>query len=103
MQDADQFDFGTNRWDPVCLLYSPGAEEVHDFANRWVTSLKPRAFVISEGPYVTPKTLSELASAWSDKGLRLLPLEYREEQSDWGQPNFGPIAIPKSKTLRSGL
>jgi hypothetical protein len=30
-------------------------------------------------------------------GLRLLRLEYREEQSDWGQPNFGRLLFQKAK------
>jgi len=97
VENADQFDFGTNQWDLVCLLYAPGAEEVHDFAKRLAVSLKTGGIVVSEQPYATPKSLSEQATAWSELDLKLLRLEYREEQSDWGQPSFGRLLFQKVK------
>ena len=97
VENADQFDFGSNQWDLVCLLYAPGAEEVHDFAKRLAASLKTGGMVVSEQPYATPKSLSEQATAWSELDLKLLRLEYREEQSDWGQPSFGRLLFQKVK------
>jgi len=97
VQDADKFDFGTNQWDLVCLLYAPGAQEVHDFAKRLAASLKTGALVVSEQPYATPKSLADQTTAWSELDLKLLRLEYREEQSDWGQPSFGRLLFQKVK------
>ena len=97
-QDADKFDFGKDRWDLVCLMYSPGDQAVHDFARRLADSLKAGAYVVSEEPYETPKTLSDQAESWKAFGLKLLRLEYREEQSDWGQPNFGRLLFQKAKS-----
>jgi len=96
VQDADQFDFGTSRWDLVCLLYSPGPDEVHEFASRLAASLRSGGYVISEQPFETPKSLAEEAAAWEPLGLRLRRLEYRLEKSDWGQPSFGRTLFRKS-------
>jgi SAM-dependent methyltransferase len=95
VQDADQFEFGAARWDLVCLLYAPGDGEVRDFAKRLTASLKPGGYVLSEGPYQTPKTLADQWTAWTSAGLKLLRLEYHEEKSDWGQPNFGRTLFRK--------
>jgi len=89
VQDADKFDFGNNRWDLVCLLYAPGANEVNDFDKRLAGSLKPGGLVVAEWPYITPKFLAELSEDWEKLGLKLKRLEYRVEKSDWGQPSFG--------------
>ena len=98
VQDVERFDFGRDRWDLVCLMYSPGSDYVHDFYKRLAASLKVGAYVISEQPYQTPKTLSDQAAAWGALDLKLLRLEYREERSDWGQPNFGRLLFRKQKT-----
>lgn len=55
VQNADEFDFGNQRWDLICLLYAPGAHEVHDFDKRLAASLKPGGYVISEDPDDDPK------------------------------------------------
>ncbi len=95
VQNADEFDFGNQRWDLVCLLYAPGAQEVHDFDKRLAASLKPGGYVISEDPDDDPKVLADRWAAWERLGLKLIRLEYRVEKSDWGQPSFGRALFRK--------
>ena len=96
VENADKFVFGDQRWDLVCLLYAPGAQEVHDFDKRLAASLKPGGYVISEDPDDNPKVLADRWTAWERLGLKLIRLEYRVEKSDWGQPSFGRALFRKS-------
>jgi len=79
----------------MCLLYAPGADEVHDFAQRVAAGLKPGGYVTSEEPYVDPKELAERWTEWERLGLKLIRLEYRLETADWGQPTFGRTFFQK--------
>jgi SAM-dependent methyltransferase len=95
VQDADRFDFGTNQWDLVCLLYFSGSMYVHDFEKRIANGLKPGGYIIGEGPETNPKDLTDGLEVWEPWGITLLRLEYRANKADWGQPGFDRILLRK--------
>ena len=95
-QDADKFDYGTQQWDLVCLLYFSGVMFVHDFEKRIGNSVKLGGYVIAEGPQGDPKSLGEGWDIWEAMGFRILRLEYRSSKADWGQPSFSRFLIQKA-------
>jgi SAM-dependent methyltransferase len=96
VQDVDSFDFGTNQWDLICLLYFVLSERQESLYQRITTSLKPGGLVIVEGLGLPAmETLLKAWSKWEPMKLKLLQLEYREGKSDWGGNQFGRLLLQK--------
>lgn len=94
--DADKFDYGTQQWDLVSLLYFSGAMFVHDFEKRIGISVKPSGYIIGEGPSGDPKSLGDGWEIWEGMGFKILRLEYRASKAEWGQPSFSRFLIQKT-------
>jgi 2-polyprenyl-3-methyl-5-hydroxy-6-metoxy-1,4-benzoquinol methylase len=98
VQDADRFEYGNHLWDLVCMLYFDGSEFVHDFEKRVAASLKPAAYLIAERPFgaqAKPQMVLDRWSLWEPFGFRLIRLEYRSENPDWGHSSVGRYLIQK--------
>lgn len=95
VQDADQFDYGSNRWDLVCIIYFSGYNFVRDLEKRVAASLRPGGHVVTEGPSGTPKGLLDRWVRWEPLGFNIIRLEYRAEKAEWGQSSFGRMLIQK--------
>jgi hypothetical protein len=93
VQDADKFDFGTEQWDLVSLLYFSGAMYVHDFEKRVANSVKLGGYIIGDGPHVSPKSLGEGREVWEAAGFTILRLEYRADKAGTGVSRVSPAFL----------
>jgi SAM-dependent methyltransferase len=96
VQDANQFDFGHQQWDLVCMLYFSGFNFVQDLEKRTAAGLTMGGHVLFEGPVPSPDRLLERWHAWDPWGVTTLRLEYSAEKADWGQPSLGRLLLQKS-------
>ena len=94
-QDVNEFDFGDQQWDLVCMLYFSGFAFVRDLEKRIAAGLNPGGYVVFEGPLPTPERLLERWRPWQSLGMLPLRLEYRAEQADWRQPTFGRMLLQR--------
>ena len=96
-QDVNEFDFGDQQWDLVCMLYFSGFAFVRDLEKRIAAGLKPGGYVVFEGPLPTPERLLERWRPWQSLGLSPVRLEYRAEQADWRQPTFARMLLQRKR------
>ena len=96
-QDVNEFDFGDQQWDLVCMLYFSGFAFVRDLEKRIAAGLKPGGYVVFEGPLPTPERLLERWRPWQSLGLFPVRLEYRAEQADWRQPTFARMLLQRKR------
>jgi SAM-dependent methyltransferase len=84
VQDAYAFDYGTNRWDLICLLYFYVPESQSILYQRIFEGLKPGGRVIVEdlGQPAMEK-LMQARTKWEAAKLHLLRLEYLEGLNEW--------------------
>jgi 2-polyprenyl-3-methyl-5-hydroxy-6-metoxy-1,4-benzoquinol methylase len=96
-QDVNEFDFGDQQWELVCMLYFSGFAFVRDLERRIAAGLKPGGYVVFEGPLPTPERLLERWRPWQGLGLLPIRLEYRAQQADWRQPTFGRMLLQRKR------
>ena len=96
-QDVNEFDFGDQQWDLVCMLYFSGFAFIRDLEKRIAAGLKPGGYVVFEGPLPTPERLLERWRPWQSLGLFTVRLEYRAEQADWRQPTFARMLLQRKR------
>ena len=94
-RDVNDFNFGDQQWDLVCMLYFSGFAFIRDLEKRITAGLKPSGHVVFEGPLPTPERLMERWRPWQSLGLLPVRLEYRAEQADWRQPTFARMLLQK--------
>jgi SAM-dependent methyltransferase len=95
VQDADKFDFRTQQWDLISLLYFSGYPYLHDAEKRIANSLRLGGYIIGEGPDTNPKDLTDGLEVWEPLGITVLRLEYHAKKADWGQPGFSRMLLRK--------
>jgi SAM-dependent methyltransferase len=98
IQDANLFDYGSQQWELVCMMYFDGSGFVHDFEKRVAAGLKTGGYLIAERPLGSqpnPKMLLDRWTLWEPFGFRLIRLEYRSEDADWGHSGLGRYLIQK--------
>jgi SAM-dependent methyltransferase len=96
-QDVNEFDFGNQQWDLVCMLYFSGFTFVRDLEKRIAAGLKPGGYVVFKGALPTPERLLERWRPWQSLGMSPVRLEYRAQQADWRQPTFARMLLQRKR------